>query len=233
MDDDDVLAPEPPSMAWLLTFADLVSLLITFFVLLYSMKVVDEKKWDQLRGAFSGVFSVRDAIVFVRPESESSVEQFQLVESDNLSYIENLLATRFSWNEMLKDIKMTHKTAENQLVISLPNAAMFGPSNAEISPEGQEIIRETAEVLRHLDNRVEVAGYTDPYPVISTVYPTNWELAMLRALQVRRILKNQGVEVPPAVSYGDSRFDEINILDTPAERSLAARRVEIIIHGTE
>ena len=48
--------------AWLLTFADLISLLITFFVLLYSMKVVDTQKWEEMKGSFAGVFSIRSLL---------------------------------------------------------------------------------------------------------------------------------------------------------------------------
>ena len=51
-DDDDIMEPTPADMGWLLTFADLISLLITFFVLLYSMKVVDTQRWDELKGTF-------------------------------------------------------------------------------------------------------------------------------------------------------------------------------------
>ena len=91
-DEDEGMNPEPPSMDWLLTFADLVSLLITFFVLLYSMKVVDVQKWDELKGSFSGVFSIREPIYKVSPDKDTSVEKIDPLKSDSLEYVEKLLS---------------------------------------------------------------------------------------------------------------------------------------------
>lgn len=231
MSDDEVMQPEPADMGWLLTFADLVSLLITFFVLLYSMKVTDTQKWDELKGAFSGVFSIREPIFQVKPNQMETVEKIDPFQADGLEYLSTLLATRFRDNKVLEGSEVKRDLEHGKLIISVPSQTLFASESIEMNDEGVRSIAEFGDMLRHLDNRVEIAAHTDPFPVSTEQYPSNWELAMLRAIRVATVLKEQGIEANvPVVSYGHSRFHEVapNLpLEARYERS---RRVEIIIH---
>jgi len=74
---------DPPSMAWLLTFADLVSLMITFFVMLYAFKSVDIKRWHEIRGALSGALSLSHAVAETHVD-EQTLENIKLLNSDSL-----------------------------------------------------------------------------------------------------------------------------------------------------
>jgi chemotaxis protein MotB len=233
MDDNMIPAPEPPSMAWLLTFADLVSLLITFFVLLFSMKAVDESQWDALVGELQGIFSVEKPVFDTRPTSEYTIEKVQVAEADNLTYLENLLRTRFNSDPVLSAVKTVRDRDQNRLHIVVPSALLFASGSADLNVQGQTAMRSLADIMRHLDNRVEIAGHTDPMPVYTQTYPTNWELAMMRSINVAQIMEQRGVPGPvAAVSYADSRIHEIPVEDGLLERNNQARRVEIIVHGT-
>lgn len=232
MSDEEEIKTEKPNMDWLLTFADLISLLICFFVLLYSMKVVDTQKWDELKGSFSGVFSIREPIFHVKPNQDSAVEKIDPFKADNLDYINTLLNTRFKQNAVLNQASIQKDADTNSLIISLPTNVLFEAGSVTVKDEGVMSLAEFGDSLRHLDNRIEIAGHTDPFPTNTSDFPTNWELAMVRAINVANVLQDQGIEGRIAtISYGHSRFHEVSKMKSLEERYEDARRVEIIIHG--
>ena len=232
MTDDDVAKPEPPDMAWLLTFADLVSLLITFFVLLYSMKTVDQSQWDVLRGALTGVFAQEEAVVVIHPEEFQSSDAIPQFPADSLPYLENVLLAEFRDDPVLSNMRTFYDGQQDVLTLSLPSALLFKAGNTRLQREGKISMIKLADKLRHLDNRIHVAGHTDPAPVRVPGVATNWELAMMRAIQVTRVLHERGVsDKVPAFSYGDSLFKEIDTMLPDSERYMRARRVDILIYG--
>ena len=225
---------EPPNMAWMLTFADLVSLLITFFVLLYSMKDVNETKWNELTGTFQNVFEIRKKVMDARPDNYKSVESIDNIQSDNLIYIQQVLSTRFQDDPVLRNVTSEPVEGKDALAISLPSNLLFDSGSVVMKEIGAKAIRRLGDILRHLDNRVEVGGHTDPLPISTLEFPTNWELAMLRAMTVARVLQQQGVgENIMAVSYGDSRFNQIDPYLSEVERYQRSRRVDIIVFGDQ
>ena len=231
-DDEDEIEVKKPSMDWLLTFADLISLLITFFVLLYSMKVVDTQRWDEMKGTFSGVFSVREAVIVKQPDKTTTVEKVDARVADNLDYIQSLLMKRFKENEVLRFASVVRDEELDRLTITLPSSILFDSGGVELKEGAQQAMLLLGEVMLYLDNRIEVGGHTDPYPVSNAEFPTNWELAMQRSIKVASNLEEQGVPGPVvAVSYAASRFDQLDKNLTAEERYEKARRVDVIIHG--
>ncbi len=231
---DDIAPPkpEPPNMAWLLTFADLVSLLLTFFVLLYSMKAVDQSQWDVIRGALSGVFSEEEATVIIHPDEFSMVETITQFPADSLPYLANVLKLEFRDDPVLSEMRSEYESQRDVLILALPSSLVFKAGQVKLEKEGRLALIKLADKLRHLDNRIQIAGHTDPSPLITEEIPTNWEMAMLRATSVAEIFYERGIDKKvPAFSYGDSRFDEIDDRLPQAERHMRARRVEIRIYG--
>lgn len=232
MSDDENLAPEPASMDWLLTFADLVSLLITFFVLLYSMKVVNVQKWDELKGSFSGVFSIREPIHQVSPDKDTAVEKIDPIKSDNLEYVESLLSRSFHINPDLKDIELERDTKADTLTFEISSDLLFEDATAELQEKGLNKLRAIGDVLRHLDNRVVVAVHTDPEHESTKQFPSNWELTMIRAIRVAEVMEGQGMTKSiVTTAKGSSHFDEIAPNLPLAERYKLARKVEVILYG--
>ncbi len=221
---------EAPSNAWLLTFADLISLLITFFVMLYAMKTVDTEKWDDIKGALSGALNFTESFMRFTPTEEKSVDQLVLKEADNLDYLQTLLQTQFAYDPVLKTAEMVMNNKLETLTLIMPNHLLFSSGASDVLPQGRTALLRMGEVLRNLDNQIEVAGHTDPVPIATATYPTNWELSILRALSVTKILHEAGV-TEPIVSrgYGESRYNLISPDRPQAERLQSARRVEIIL----
>ncbi len=218
--------------AWLLTFADLVSLLITFFVLLYSMKVVDTQKWEEIKGSFAGVFSIREPVVTSPPDQQTAIEKIDPLAADNLDYIEGILKQSFSQDMLLKDTTMTRDREQDRLIINVPSSLIFNSNEDSLRPEGRRAVQNLGDALRHLDNRIAVAGHTDPFPIKSKKFPSNWELGMARAAQIADVIISRGVTAPiRIVSYADSRFGEIDRGLPISKRYAISRRVEVIVYG--
>ena len=234
MDDEEQLGPEPPNMAWLLTFADLVSLLITFFVLLYSMKVVDQSRWDELNGAFQGVFAQEQAIVMIHPEDFKATQIISEFKGDSLPYLESILLAEFSRDPILQNMETYYSPGSDTLTLTLPSTLLYSVGSGSMKRTGKLAVSKLADKIRHLDNSIHVVGHTDPRPPIDESFPTNWELAMLRAVNVAEVMRERGIQKSiPAYSMGDSRYEELPQHLSELELNQRARRVEIVIRGSQ
>ena len=233
MDDDEVQQPEPPNMAWLLTFADLVSLLITFFVLLFSMKTVDESQWDVLKGTLIGVFSREESKVVVRPEDYNTTEVIAQFSAESLPYLQNVLQVEFRRDPVLTDMKIDYDSTEDVLKLTLPSASIFDLGKTTLSRAGRISVAKVADKLRHLDNRMQISAHTAPGRLRPQNIPTNWEYTMQQAIGVIQAMQRRGLpDNIPAVGYGDSRFEDVGFSQLSlAERYQQARRIEIDIYG--
>lgn len=221
----------PP--AWMLTFADLVSLLICFFVLLFSMKDSNKEKWDEIKGALAGAFDMTPKIYTPRPDLLETIPRVEIKQADDLAYLQQLLNKRFQEDALLKQMK-TERVNDNQLLVSMPTRLLFKSSTATLLTEGIEAIEKVGDVLRHIDNHIIVTGHTDPAPIFTSTYPTNWELSILRSLSVAGALKNSGVSQHIGVKgYADSRYYQIDPTLSQQERYRQARRVELLIEKRE
>ena len=228
-DFEEAPQPEPANMAWLLTFADLVSLLITFFVLLYSMKVVSSQTWDELVGSFQGAFTIRKQVHKLKPDQTDTVEKIDLARSDDLEYIRTILSRYFSENILLHDVRLIYDPQSDVLNVHIPSQKLFDSGQENIAHQGKTTLIALGDLLRHLDNRIEVAGHTSAAFEESRRYPSAWELSMLRALQVGNVLKEQGVtRVLTLSGYADSRHPAS--IDN-GKIQLDPDRVNIMIHG--
>lgn len=231
-DDDAPKAPAPADMAWLLTFADLVSLLITFFVLLYSMKTVDESRFAEVRGAMRAAFAEREAITYVPPEDLQSADQIKSVVADQLPYLRDLLINQTRNHSILSQIETEFVPQDNTLRLILPAKYIFADNSIRLSREGKLALTQLADIMRNWDNDIEVAvhtGLSRPY-----AEPTHWELGMMRAINVAQVMYDRGVaQQVPAVSYGSSRYYEISPYLTELSREDAANRVEITVYGEQ
>jgi chemotaxis protein MotB len=233
-DDDEGMEPAPADMGWLLTFADLVSLLITFFVLLYSMKVVDVQRWDEIKGSFSGAFSIREPIYQIKPDQSSTIEKIDPIQADSLLYVEGIIKNYFKQKNELHKTQILRNYELDTLTISVPSADLFNSGTADMKSVGREDMLALADILRHLDNRIVVGAHTGTVEPKAKLFPSNWELAMMRSIAVANVLKEQGVTKDiTTMSYGSSRFDQVAPQLPIGKRQQLANRVEIILHGEE
>ncbi len=223
---------------WMVTFSDLVMLLLTFFVMLLTMSSMDQKKLKEifiyLREAigeleFAGARGITDIANFVRQYSETHV-----------SYVidRRLLADLFiplvepgeNFEQRLKDLSELIDITDDErgIVFSFQENILFNPGEARIKHEAFPVLDVLAEAIDSCPNDILIMGHTDNIPIHSGLFLSNWELSGYRGLSVLEyFLKQKGLS-PSRFSvggYGPSRPLHPN--DTPKNRALN-RRVEII-----
>ena len=125
--------------------------------------------------------------------------------------------------------KLRVKIVEGRMVVELATDVLFSSGSASLSKDGKAAIAEVATVLKDIpDRRFQVEGHTDDVPIRTAQYPSNWELASSRAVNVVKAMVDAGMPVEriSAASYGESKPAKPN--DTP-EGKAANRRIEIVL----
>ncbi len=237
--------PQPPGEPagddrWLVSYADFVTLLFAFFVVMYAVARSNQVELAELSQTLSATFSaqprslepiqVGDPLLAASPHVlDVSAEPGYADPEPGDSEIEpsvERLQERFAG----LDATATPRIASNKdwLEISLPSEVLFAPGAASLQPGGAAVLEELTAFLAGFDNPVTVEGYTDNVPVSSSRYPSNWELSALRASAVARFLEARGIERSriAAVGYGENHPIETNA--TPEGRA-RNRRVDVIV----
>lgn len=231
------------SPAWMTTYSDLMSLLLTFFILLFSMSSVSEERFkdaaQSLQMALVGSSSdsildgngeiIGDLVGDVDPE-DIIVEEVPV----DPNYIpEEVIALYNTVNGFLEEeglnADVTLSRDQEGVYIDIQEAILFDSGHATLKAAGSETLGQLAELFTLFDNEIIVEGYTDNVPMHSREFPSNWELSTGRALSVLRYL-SESYDISPsrlsARGYGEHRPIVPN--DSDENRALN-RRVNIAI----
>lgn len=209
---------------WLLTYADMITLLVALFIMLYSMSAVNQEKFGALAQSMRREFQAL-------PEHNGGkiIGTGQVV--DPLEQ-QALQLQRFLQETGLQtQVRVRHE--ERGLVISLlSDGTLFDLGSADLKPSARQVLDRVAQVLRAVPNPVLIEGHTDNLPIRTAQYPSNWELSAARAARVLRYLVQKG-GIPSqrliAVGYADTRPLVPN--NSPSNRA-QNRRVDIAILKT-
>ena len=217
-------------ISWMLTFTDLVALMLTFFVMLFAMSQVEERRWQNLTDALAqGLNAVRE-IPAATPVSSLGLEGETPLAGEDLDYLLSLLGEQASADPALAGFRLDRR--RGALVLSLPGALLFDVGSSDLAPGGRRVLRSVARLLGNLRNRIEIAGHADPRTPVGG-YASNWELSLARSLKAAEVLGGYGYDGRVLVrGYGDSRYDALPAGLALAERRALARRVEIVIRPT-
>jgi chemotaxis protein MotB len=212
-------------------FADLVALLLTFFVMLFAMSKVEDDKWEQVVDTLSLRLSPSVEITDIRPTAYINVPIINRIKAIDLDYLAAILEDKMAANDILSGSRIQHRA--DRLVISLPTDLLFTLSSADLAPQAGEALFFLGGVLANVANRINVGGHTDPLPVRGGAYASNWELSLARADTVAKELRRSGyIRDIAAFGYADSRFDELPSDLSEDRRHALARRVEVIVRQT-
>lgn len=222
---------------WLITYSDLITLLMIFFVVMYSISTVNAQKMQAVASSLSQVMSGRapEILDFPGPtiiEGQSGAEQADMMqqaelEAARLQLVEYLKLLETMDPGISKNIVIMQQ--ERGLVISLKDTLLFPKGSAELTPRAQQVISGVGKSLAQLPNYTRVEGHTDNLPIHTAQFPSNWELSVIRATNVAQQLINEGAIDPPKISatgYGEYRPLVSN--DSEVNRAIN-RRVDIVI----
>lgn len=213
--------------AWLLTFTDLVALLLTFFVMLFSMSTVKTGEWqslvDSLRERLSSVVAAPVATPSFRLDMPSN----DVRPGADLDYVSEVLRAQMTGTETLS--RSVVRRENDRVFVSLPADLLFASGDFRLTETAKSAIFDLGGVLRNFSNRIEVAGHADPRKP-ERRYPSNWELSLLRAHAVATALRESGLNIPiNAHGYGDAQYGLLPEDLPVAVRQSLARRVDVVI----
>ncbi|SDL73963.1 flagellar motor protein MotB [Halarsenatibacter silvermanii] len=218
------------SPEWMTTFGDMMTLLLTFFVLLYSMSSIDEEQFeialDSIREGL-GVFTGGRTIATQRLLDGGAIgEGFSPM---NIRLMETLMGQieQYVQEEQVDDAVSMEMT-ERGLEVRFAGDILFDLGDAEIRPEGEEVLREVGEMIEETPNDVVVEGHTDNLPIRTDRFPSNWELSTARATTVARFfIEDMNLDSERFSAAGYSEYRPLVPNDSPENRA-QNRRVEVI-----
>lgn len=222
---------ESEGLLWLVTFTDIMALLLTFFVLLYSMSVPKEKEWKELSTGISSEFQKYHSAEWYKGEEASiSLDKLDFSEALDLNYLRSVIAETISQNKSLSGIVLIPQ--QSSLIVSLPQELLFASGQTNVSAEGRKALFSLGSSLSRIKNRIEVIGHADPRPVenAQSAYSDNWQLSLARAGSVAQILNNAGYSrdiILRGLSSG--RYADLPEDMSEEEKLSLSRRVDIVL----
>ncbi len=231
MPDPDHQAPpsKPTSRAWMITFADLMSLLLTFFVLLFSMSQVKLDAWHALVQALSKRLNPSVEWTDPRLRFEANAPETRNRRAVDLSYLQRVLEEKIAGDPVLSRGLIVR--LDDRLLLSLPADLLFAPGRAEPTPAARNAAGVLASALAFVANQLEIQGHTDPDPLSgSGRFASNWELSLARATAVANAMAAGGYGLPIHVfGLADSRFFDLSTALSESRRMRLGRRVDLVL----
>ena len=213
-------------MRWLLTYADMITLMLALFIILFAMSTISRVKVQEfaklVSAGFDNVWSVNQP-----PNGGTNGEQ-SFNASANIPAIQRELQ-RYVERHKLQNQVQVHLDKRGLVITLLSDKSYYDSGSAELRPETKKIIDDIYHFLKKNNNLIRVEGNTDNVPIHTALYPTNWELSTARAVGVvRYMVEDDGLD-PTRVSaagYGEFRPRKPNDNDADRQQN---RRVDIVL----
>lgn len=219
--------------AWLITFGDMMTLLLTFFVLLVSMAKVDERRKLVVLGSIIGTFGwgTKGYDVMSTKDTRRTVESGAMEDIKDLEPLKPLI-----WEDTRKDLDFqSNKFVQ---VLSVNSRLLFAPGSTDLSLEGKDFIKKIMPVLKNVVHPIMLAGHTslmrdelgEEYKVVknATKFDPSWKLSLSRTLSVYKYMLDQGMPADMVKLEAFGRFRPHYNQDTPEGRA-DNRRVDIVL----
>ncbi|MDR2581071.1 MAG: flagellar motor protein MotB [Fibromonadaceae bacterium] len=222
--------PPPGAPGWMASFSDLVTLLLTFFVLLLSMANFDPIRLRAVSESLQQAFGVLESFptVPIHPiidlPRRTSDEQRKRQSMKDVEKVKEVVQTK-NLEEAVK-VEVTDKG----MAIMLRDPVGFASGSADLREQGREILRDIGDIIKDNPNlRIRIEGHTDDVPIRSTRFRSNWDLSSARSLSVVELLAEQTGILPQnmsAVGYGEHRP---LVPNTSPENRSKNRRIQIFV----
>lgn len=218
------------SQSWMITFTDLVSLMLTFFVLLFSMSNVKLDEWENVIDSLSQSLNPTQEQQVRESTATFNIGTIFRKRAINLEYLASVLEERLVNDPLLRGTRLM--MLDDRLVVALPGDLLFEPGRAIMTPGARDAMFALGGIFRNIGNQIGVNGHSDPIPPAGGEYTSNWELSTGRAAAVANALRRAGYEDEIiAFGYSDSRYSELPAVDEAARRAMA-RRVDVVVFPT-
>jgi len=224
----------PPGLPmWMATYADMVTLLLTFFVALLSMADLDKAKYEKARGSIKDAFGfqattppTRDPLTVLPMQPRT---RFMPIQQQTALQVYKKVKEEMEKTRLNQDADLVQRDGDT-VVLSIREGVLFEPGKAVISPTAFPVLRKVADVLRPLPMQLRIEGHTDNTPLASGTL-NNWDLSVARAVAVLGFFQRNALfplDRMAAVGYGELRPAVPNDSD---ENRAHNRRVEFVLRS--
>jgi chemotaxis protein MotB len=219
----------PSHDRWLVSYADFITLLFAFFVVMYSAAEFDKRRAGQLATAIQTAFTQHGSLP-PNPADAGGVSA-TATSSDDLGYGEQTALKTHIEHTMAAEIAngdvAVHSSGEG-LVISLREVGFFDTGSDEIKTGAADAFAELAAVLQTTANDIRIEGHTDNVPIHNARFSSNWDLSTARATASVRLLIEEGLSPGRLAASGYADYHPVAPNETATGRALN-RRVDIVI----
>jgi chemotaxis protein MotB len=230
---------------WLVSYADFITLLFAFFVVMYSLSSLNEGKYrimsDSVVSAFRNIASNSDSpriisspIPSIRPQVTPPPSDTQETEEARKSRAERVKNMAEEIRKVLAPLVADGQVRVTEgafgITVEINASVLFAPGEAQLGADAVRALRAVAEVVAGAEFPITVEGHTDITPIATAMFPSNWELSAVRASSVVRLFVDGGVKPSrlTAAGYGDQRPVADN---ATADGRARNRRVTILIES--
>lgn len=225
----------------MVTYSDMVTLLLVFFVLLLSFSNIDNARFERAMWSLQNALGLLESGQVLTPTEEQPLprvppralrdarhqRQIQAMQRDQLMDAKRRLREKLSEADLLDEVSF--EMSQRGLAMRFTDRVLFESGRAELKPEARDILDLLAPTLSDLPNHIRVEGHTDDVPIETDRFPSNWELSTARSTNVLRYLLKTG-QLPPdeisAAGYGE--FRPVTDNETEDGRS-QNRRVDVVL----
>ncbi len=223
---------------WLVSYADFITLLFAFFVVMYSISSINEGKYKILSDSLVGAFNQPDRAIKPIPvgderplttEPERPLDQDTPAGEDPSKALQEISdAVKAAFGDLIKSDQLTVRGNELWIEIELNSSLLFPSGDAIPNDTAFTIIEKVAKILAPYENPIHVEGFTDNLPIKTAQFPTNWELSTARAASIVRMMAMDGVNAGRLAAVGYGEFQPIADNAT-AEGRARNRRVVLVV----
>lgn len=212
---------------WMTTFADLMSLLLTFFILLYSMSSVSAEKFNEASNSMQLAFGGGDSIIGGHTIVDTATETSEETVDPELVKMYNEVVQFLENKEIASQTSVEYD--QDGIYVNIQESILFGSGSAIIADSGKNTLNDLGELIQQFDNEVVVEGYTDNVPMHNANFTSNWELSTGRALSVLRYLSEERNVDPKRLSAKGYGEHHPTVPNDSEENRAKNRRVNIVI----
>jgi chemotaxis protein MotB len=216
------------SERWLLTYSDLITLLMIFFIIMYAISSVSEQKYGQLASSLGSAMGGGGNLIG-NGNGVGTNPGVQIVDTEE-KRLENLktnIDKYIEQNGLSNDV--VTQIDEKGVLVRLKNSILFDSGSAKLKDASIKEIIDIGNILKQMGNYIRVEGHTDSIPIHQAVFTSNWQLSAIRATNVAEMLiKESGISPDKIVAIGYGEYRPIASNSTTEGRA-QNRRVDIVV----
>jgi len=219
---------------WLLTYADLITLLLAFFIMMYTFSKQDAQKYNEVTAHLKSIFSGGSGIA-KKGNLEGKLPVDLQMQIGSNAMIEERIKQEFREIADENGLKnnITVFTDARGVVVRIMDKAFYDEGKADLKQGAKNALNKIIPIMKGIKNHIRIEGHTDDTPISKGEFKSNWELSVRRATEVVRYIVEKGPIAPDRISAtGYAEYRPIVSNDT-AENKALNRRVEIIIENTK